>query len=204
MFTENEVAALVAQPAIQAETARLKQAFCAREAEFLEISDHDFLSLILVSPRVGIALANGSIDFKEEQSLNKMARKFSKGGYMFSKDPVVRAMSLFIKAFAHWEQPFQAHLRLVIDTVLDGSQLTGTGKAGDATSDDQFAIHVLQAPFLYVRMLSTFFVADESEDFVAQRNVLAEELAYMKGLGDALSLSGTPLFEAFLARFSAK
>ena len=47
----------------------------------MDLSEHDFLSLILMTPTVGIALANGSISLFEELALNKMARKMSKGGY---------------------------------------------------------------------------------------------------------------------------
>ena len=50
MFTENEIGALILDPAIKESTEKLKQEFIEQEAPFLEISDHDFLSLVLITP----------------------------------------------------------------------------------------------------------------------------------------------------------
>ena len=102
MFTENEIASLIARPDILEKIEPLKKEFIKKEAQFLEINDHDFLSLMIICPSVGIALANGSVSLFEEISLNKKARKLSKGGYWMKKDPVVVASPLRAQASASW------------------------------------------------------------------------------------------------------
>ncbi len=96
MFTEYEVELMIEDPKIQEATFELKKDFIKTEAPYLEISDQDFFSLVMLSPTVGIALANGSVSLFEELALNKKARKLSKGGYFLKKDPVVYAMKYLI------------------------------------------------------------------------------------------------------------
>ena len=69
MFTENEISALISIPDIKQATEKLKNDFIEKEAPFMEISNHDFLSVILLTPSVGIALANNSVSLMEEMSL---------------------------------------------------------------------------------------------------------------------------------------
>ncbi len=97
---------MVEEPAILEATKALKQEFVNKEAEFLDISDHDFLALAMMTPTVGIALANGSVSLFEELALNKKARKLSKGGYFLKRDPVVDGMKYLIKDFDIWRNKF--------------------------------------------------------------------------------------------------
>ena len=80
MFSEYEVETFMKIPEVNERVKSLKKDFITSEAKFLEISDHDFLSLILMTPSVGVANANENISLFEEIVLNKMARKMSKGG----------------------------------------------------------------------------------------------------------------------------
>ncbi|MGB3465403.1 MAG: hypothetical protein WBA74_09035, partial [Cyclobacteriaceae bacterium] len=89
MFTEYEIETMVERESILSAVNELKIDFLKTEAPYLEISDHDFLSLVMMTPTVGIALANGSVSLFEELALNRKARKLSKGGYFIKKDPVV-------------------------------------------------------------------------------------------------------------------
>ena len=75
MFSENEVATLAEIPEISALLTPLKKEFCEAEAPYFDISNHDFLALVLMTPSVGVALANGSVSLFEELALNKMARR---------------------------------------------------------------------------------------------------------------------------------
>ena len=47
MFTENEIQSLLNHPGVFDKVTKLKKEFVDEEAEFLEIEEHDFLSLIL-------------------------------------------------------------------------------------------------------------------------------------------------------------
>ena len=73
MFTENEVELMVGDPIILDATKEVRKDFIKTEAPYLEISEIDFFSLVMLSPTVGIALANGSVSLFEELSLNKKA-----------------------------------------------------------------------------------------------------------------------------------
>ena len=65
MFTENEVAIMLENKSIENSVVELKKDFIGQEAQYMELSDHDFLSLVLLTPSVGIALANNSVSLFE-------------------------------------------------------------------------------------------------------------------------------------------
>ena len=54
---------------------RIPGDFLKTEAPYLEISDEDFFSLVVMAPTIGIAMADGKITLFEEMALNKKARK---------------------------------------------------------------------------------------------------------------------------------
>ncbi len=119
MLNEDHVAELIAHDAIRQDVERLKEEYKEKEAELLEISDEDFLSLILLTPAVGVALANDNISFFEELSLNKRARALSKGKYFLEKDPVAYAMKFLQKNYNAWEGKFFDVIRKCLDNGLD-------------------------------------------------------------------------------------
>ena len=121
MFTENEVAIMLENKSVDEAVYNLKKEFVKDEAKFLEINNHDFLSLVLLSPSVGVALANKSVSLFEELALNKKARKLSKGGYFMKKDPVVIAMGYLIRNFSKWEDRFFNVLVVVMKETFDFS-----------------------------------------------------------------------------------
>ena len=77
MFTEYEIETMMEYPEVQSATLELKKEFLKAEAPYLEIGDEDFFSLIVMTPTIGIAMADGNISFFEEMALNKKARKLS-------------------------------------------------------------------------------------------------------------------------------
>jgi hypothetical protein len=142
MFTENEVELMVGDPIILDATKEVRKDFIKTEAPYLEISEIDFFSLVMLSPTVGIALANGSVSLFEELSLNKKARKLSKGGYFLKQDPVVHAMKFLIKNYTIWENKFFALIKLAMsesfhiegmktDTAEQVELLTGDKKCSE-------------------------------------------------------------------------
>ena len=70
MFTEYEIETMVEIPEILEAALELKKDFLKTEAPYLEINDHDFYSLIMMAPTIGIALADGTISLFEEIALN--------------------------------------------------------------------------------------------------------------------------------------
>lgn len=203
MFSENEIATMIDIPEIQEATKRVKEDFINQEANFLEINDHDFLSLIMLSPAVGVALANGSISLFEELALNKMARKMSKGGYFLKADPVAHAMKFVIKNFDKWEPIFFNVVVTCMDCTIDRKALLEIdGKdLGDPIKD--FARDLMTVPYIFVRFLSTMVLNDES-DIVEHRSISKVEFEKIQDIGEKLEISETPVFKSFCGTFEVK
>ena len=89
MLTTNEISIILEDTEVLESVQKLKKDFRNKEAPYLDISDHDFLSLIIMMPSISITLSTGSISLLEEMALNKKARIISQGGHYLKKDPVV-------------------------------------------------------------------------------------------------------------------
>ena len=200
MFTENELDALLSFEEVKEKTQSLKESFIQEEVAYLEISDHDFLSLIVLSPSVGIALANGSVSLFEEISLNKKARKLSKGGYWMKKDPVVIAMSYLIKHYEVWSDRFFAHIRFIMSVTMDRTELLKSKVDQPGVTDEEFCLEGLRAPFVFIRFLTSFFLDDEDEDIISHRNISKIEHARVMEIAKKLEFDEIPLFRKFATK----
>jgi hypothetical protein len=202
MFTENEIETLVGLPSVQAATFELKKDFIQNEVGYLEISDHDFLSLVMMTPSIGIALANGSVSLFEELALNKKARKMSKGGYFLKQDPVAHAMKYLIKQYPTWEEKFLEVIRISMkETILRDPILRYMEDCHQQTHD--FSLELLHCPFLVRRYITAFFLPDESV-IDAPRMISAVELGVIHGLIKKLGLEEIGVFQRFLTTFQSK
>lgn len=203
MFTENEIAAMVEIPAVKDEIINARKDFIAKEARYLEISEHDFLSLVMMTPTLGIALANGSIGFMEEISLNKKARRMSKGGFVLMKDPVSDAMKYLIKNFAHWEQPFYDIIKQCMQASFDISELRTKMPALTDTSLQRFTMESMKMPYIAVRFLAAIFIKGES-DIIQEKKVSQIEFEKIQDIATKLGLSDIPFVQLFLKTFSIR
>ncbi len=205
MFSENEVGIMLENESIEDTVKKLKEEFISNEARFLEISDHDFLSLVLLTPSVGIALANGSVSLFEELSLNKKARKLSLGGYFMKKDPVVIAMGYFIKDYEVWKDKFIELLKTVMDIALNMDDIRKVDIGEDDISPNSFRREVLKSPYGFVRFLSSFFCSDDDEIInVEQRSIAKDEFDVVVELGKQMELDSVPIFRHFCATYTVK
>jgi len=204
MFTENEISSLIDDPEIKQATFELKKDFIQTEAQFLEISDHDFLSLVILTPSVGISLANGSVSLFEEISLNKKARKLSKGGYFMKRDPVVVAMGFLIKKYDAWADKFYAHLKMVIAHTLNVEELMDSKVNSEDVNDEEFCLEGLKSPFIFIRYLTSFFLDDEEEDLVAERNISRVEMERVMEIAHKLEFDKIPLFLKFTTKLKIR
>lgn len=204
MFTENEVAAIISIPEINELVDEQRKAFIKTEAHYLEIDNHDFLSLILVTPSLGIALANDSVSFFEEMALNKKARKLSKGGYVLKKDPVVVAMGFLIKSYDKWAPPFYEVIKAILDKLYSKEELMKVDKDVETITDEDFCIMGLNAPFSFIRAITSFFMNEEDEDFLRRRKTNKVDYKRIVELGDQLGFSEIPFFKKFLTTFEVK
>ena len=203
MFSENEVATLVEIPEILAKLGPAKTEFLESEAPLFEISDHDFLALVLMTPSVGVALANGSVSLFEELALNKMARRMSLGGFFLKMDPVVHAMNLLIKSFDSWEDRFFEIIRFTMDYAMDRSALEAEERHDFSDEMKMFAHDLMKVPHIFVNFLNSFVLTDESLT-VGVRSISAVEFDKLKDIGARLELSDYPVFQTFLNTFEVK
>ena len=204
MFTENEIGALILDPEIRQSTEQLKEEFINQEAPFLEISDHDFLALVLITPSVGIALANSKVSLKEEMALNKKARKYSKGGYFLKQDPVVTAMGYLIKHYDVWSEIFYAHINKLIWLMLDKDELMKSKIDAPNITDEQYCVELLKAPFLLVRIISSFISKAEDDDLSVERSIGKSEYERTIEILEKVDLNNIPLVKRHLAKLVVK
>ncbi len=204
MFTENEVSALLDYPGILEETQSIKKKFIEEEAEFLEINDHDFLSLMLLTPSVGIALSNGSVSLFEEMALNKKARKLSKGGYWMKKDPVVFAMEHLIKGYDKWSPVFYGHIKTLMHKTIDVDALLDTNFSVETSSESAQCVHVLKSPFIIIRFLTSFFMNDEEEDILAERKIATIEYERVEEIAQHLGINNLPIYQIYRSKLIRK
>jgi len=204
MFTENEVHSLLNHLGVFEEITKLKQQFIDEEAEFLEIEEHDFLSLILLTPSIGIALSNGSVSLFEEMALNKKARKLSKGGYWMKTDPVVFAMEHLIKGYDKWSPVFYAFIKELMENTVDVSALHSSSFKIEDVNDSNQCVEVLRAPFIIIRFLTSFFMNDEEEDILAERKIAKIEYDRVNEIAEQLGLKDLPVFQIYHSKLIIK
>ncbi len=204
MFTENEIGALILNPEIQESTEKLRTDFIEKEAPYLEISLHDFLSLILLTPSVGIALADTSVNLMEEMALNKKARKYSKGGYFLKLDPVVSAMGYLIKNYDAWSDIFYAHIKRLVDILLDKDELMKSRIDSSDVTDEEYCAELLSAPFILVRLISSFITNAENEDFSVEQKIGQKEHDRIMEIFEKIDLANIPLVKRHLIKLVVK
>ncbi|WKV11489.1 hypothetical protein [Marivirga harenae] len=198
MFTEAEIAVIIDNQEIDKIVESLRKDFLEKTAPYFEISNHDFLSLILLSPVVGKAMANNNISFKEEMSLQKKARKLSKGGFFLSKDPVADCMKFLIKNFKDWEDQFYLSINKIFHVLFEKETLS---KANNTAVS--YSIRVMEAPYILIRFISSLFLERE-EDILNPGRLRKIEWEKIKSIGEKTGLSELNLFNEFMESFEVK
>lgn len=203
MFTENEIATMLEIPEVLEATLATKENFKSTQVEFLDIIDHDFLSLIMMTPTVGMALANGSVSLFEELALNKMARKMSRGGYFLKIDPVASAMKFLIKDYEKWELPFFEVIKVCMAHTYDLQRILEIEKSFDEVSVKSFSRELMNMPFIFVRFLTSFFLHDEIE-IVDEHGISKVEYDKIVHIGHNLGIDDLHVFKCFCKTFTIK
>lgn len=199
MFSENEIAMLLGNKKILQATREAKDDFKPNQVEMLEIEEHDFLALVMMTPPVGIALANGSISLFEDLALHKLARKMSRGGYFMKVNPVAHAMKYLIKHFDKWEDRFFELLKVCIHMNMDK-------KAYAAVSGNEVASlgeALMRVPYFMVQMLSSFMLREDA-DLTQERNISKVEFEKIREIGKKLAIDDLPIFGLFCKTFIVK
>ena len=204
MFNEYEIDTLLDDEDILNAVVENRKNFVMKEARFLEISEHDFLSLIMMTPSVGLALSNGNVSLFEELALNKMARKMSKGGFFLKHDPVAHAMKFLIKKYEDWEQPFFKVILLCMNKSFSYDKIKNQEFHSPANDPLRICAHqLMHMPYGFVRFLSSFFLHDEN-NIVQQREIGTKEYNKILDMSVKLELNECPAFQSFLKTFKVK
>lgn len=202
MFTEYEIETMVEYPEVKEATLKLKKEFLKAEAPYLEITDEDFFSLIIMTPTIGIAMADGTISLFEEMALNKKARKLSKGGYFMKKDPVVYAMKYLIKNYYNWSDRFFEVLKITIQTTCKLDQLPKYKVDPTGVVDyREYKIAVLESPYLLIRFIASFFLENDEDIINSNHKIGKTEFQRMELIGGKLELDKVPVFQMFCQTF---
>jgi hypothetical protein len=202
MFTEYEIETMVEIPEILEATLALKKDFLKVEAPYLEINDHDFFSLVMMAPTVGIALADGTISLFEEIALNKKARKLSKGGYFMKKDPVVYAMKFLIKNYFNWSDKFYGVLKVAIIQTCDLDNVAQ--RKIDTTGEVDYKAYkkeVLTSPYILIRFIASFFLENDEDIINSNHRIGKNEFQRMELIGERLGLDNLVVFQMFCQTF---
>ena len=204
MLTSNEIAIILEDVEVLESVQKLKTDFRKKEAPYLDISDHDFLSLIILMPSISISLSTGDISLLEEMALNKKARTISKGGHYLKKDPVVYAMSFLISNASKLEDRFYQTIKLTMERSFDKSLIDDSTVDPSKVSDREVKKRLMNAPYMFIRFLHSFFWDDTHEDLSDKRRISRIEFKKIQEIGEKLDLSKTVIFKKFLDTFDVK
>lgn len=203
MLTDSEIVTLMQDKKVLEATLQLKKDFLRTEATFLDIGDDDFVSLMLMAPSIGVALANGSISLFEELSLNKKARFLSRGSYFLKKDPIVHGMKYLIKNFDTWEARCYDFVKLVMNSTINKNPIIKQAMANPDSTTGDFSQDILNAPYIFVKFLSFLFL-EEEDDLLNTRRISTIEYDKVKAIGDSIGIGDIPLFQLFCTTFEVR
>jgi hypothetical protein len=190
-FHETEIAALLASRPVAAQVRQYKARWSLEH-----LSDSDFFAIVLLSPAVGLALANDNISLYEEMSLGKKARYFSKGGFFLRKGPVVEGLDRLIREFEALGPDCYALLALVIADMLAQYPAQSLPLADLELDLPDYRSILLSAPYFLTKLLAVIFLT-EDEALLQPRSISRADYDELEHIGQQLGLAGTEAFRAF-------
>lgn len=203
MLTESELATLMEDQEVLDAVLHLKKDFTDAESKFTDLSDDDFISLVLLAPSVGVALANGSISLFEELSLNKKARSLSRKSYFLKRDPLAHALKYLIQNFEKWEERFYELICMTMFSTLRKNEVLWHAFRNPNSSTGDMGKDILNAPYIFVKLI-TFLFLEEENDMINQRSISKVEYDKILDIGKRLELSEVPAFLTFIEGFDVR
>lgn len=204
MLTETEIDSILQNQELKQEVYELKKRFLKEQAPYMEISDEDFLGLVILAPSIKLSLADGTVSFFEEVRLKRKARMFCKGKFrFFSKDPISVAMPFLIKNFSKWEKDFFDVLKDVLNkTLRQNKMFVHMLRTADVSSQD-LTKDLLNAPNLLSGAMASIFV-NRDEELIKSKNISKSQYEAIKEIGHLLELDQLPMFDKFVDTYSVK
>ncbi len=188
---------MVDVPGVKQVLSPLRSEFLADTSWDNQLSEHDFLSTLLMTPSIDLALANGRISLVEELSLNKKARNFSRGGFFLKQDPVVKVVHYLLEQFDQWEDRLYHGLKRILVELIKPSN-------GQHQPTEGLFITMLNTSYLKIKLVETFFLPEGEEIIGEERPIAQQEYSKIITIGDKLDLNETPIFTEFLGTFKVK
>ena len=203
MITDSELVVLMEDQEVLKSVLKLKTDFLTSEMDFIHMGDDDFVSLVLLTPSIGIALANDSISLYEELMLNRKARKLSRGSYFLKIDPISPAVTYLIENFEVWEDRFYDLIRLMLHATLKESPVISDALFNKDAGTGSLGRDILNAPYIFVKFLGFLFVEDV-DDLLNTRGIEEAELDKVKYIGGKLNIANAPVFQKFCESFELR
>ncbi|MBB6461560.1 hypothetical protein [Flammeovirga kamogawensis] len=203
MITGSELITLVRDNDFFNEMTKLKKDFLKIDPNFMDLSDDDFISIILISPSIGITLANGSVSHYEEITLRRKARKLSRRSFFQKNDPLAPALKYLSYNFTEWEHRFYELIKITMHSSLKANNvILETLKNPESLTGD-LKRDILNAPFIFVKFISFLFM-EEDDDLLNERSITEVELDKIKEIGSVLEIDNVPVFQVFCNSFMVR
>ena len=203
MLTDTELSTLLEDESLLEDITNLKRDFLRAESSFMDVGDDDFISLVLMTPSVGVALANGSISLFEDLSLTRKARNLSRGSYFLREDPINQMLVYLIDHFDQWEARFYGIIQKIVHSSLKHSPLMQEAIANPAVSTGELARDMLNTPYILIKFLAFMFL-EETDDLLAPSIISPVELEKIKSIGETIGIGHLPIFHTFVNTFKVR
>lgn len=203
MLSQKELDILLKEPETTKSLKVLRAEFAQKSPQSQAISDEDFISLVLLAPSLGIALAHGSISLFEELSLNKKVRSLSKKSKLLKNDSLFYALRFLKNNFPAWEDNFYQIIKLILYSSLKKNNLIWDTFQQKNASTNNLQIDILNAPYIFVKIM-TFLFLEGDETFVSKRSIAQTEYKKILEIGEKLELDSVPLFQQFCDGFDIR
>ena len=202
MLSENEVEQLISIPEVNEIVRQVYQEMAKEESAIQGIGIHDFFSGMLVSPSIAMARVDGTTSLIEELTINKKARRISKGGFFLTQDPVVKLVGIMQNQWDIWEYRLLDGLSKVVAFVTPelGENSSSNKRMEEGNS---FFLDILRSSYLLVRLIETFFLP-EGEVITNTRKISKNEFQKMIDIGAQLKLDNVYTFQSFIKTFEVK
>ena len=203
MLTDSELVVLMHDQEVLKAVLKLKTDFLTSEMDFMHMSDDDFVSLVLLTPSIGMALANNSISLYEELILNRKARKLSRGSYFLKVDPISPAVKYLIENFEVWEDRFYDLIKIMLHTTIKDSPVIYDALTNKDSSTGDLGKDILNAPYIFIKFMAFLFVEDV-DDLLNTQGIEEVELDKLRFIGEKLSINNVPVFQKFCEAFDIR
>ncbi|WP_027001597.1 hypothetical protein [Hugenholtzia roseola] len=198
MLTYNELATLLEDAQLEAELEALKAAASKDLPLLQDLGQLEFAVLVLLTPAVGIALAQGNISLFEELSLQRKIKRLLHN----QVEEMYKVLKSSLPFFAQYQDDYYGFIGKLTFSTFHKNPLFLEGLQKQALTHS-LALNLLHAPWILVKLLSFLFL-EEDEQLSAPPTFSAAEFEKIIEIGRKTGISKLPLFEQFCQQITVK